>query len=113
MDNWKTKEKIVIAQIKIDVAKIETRQQLNPYFSMDSKNSIDSPACLRMALSEDSRGVINELRSGKYQLDISQFEEIWRQYDKEGSGRIKVDDADSCVRKILSAVNIPSFSPYQ
>jgi len=66
-----------------------------------------------MLLSEDSRSVINELRSGKYQLDISKFEEAWREYDSEGAGRIKVDDVDSCVRRILSAVNIPSFSPYQ
>ena len=66
-----------------------------------------------MLLSEASISVINELRSGKYQLDISKFEEAWREYDMEGTGRIKVDDVDSCVRKILSAVNISSFTPYQ
>ena len=82
-------------------------------FRNRARNSNDSPACHRMLLSEGSRSVVNELRSGKYQLELSKFEAVWSEFDSEGAGRIKVDDVDSCVRRILSAVNISSFTPYQ
>lgn len=80
-------------------------------YSCNASVNIDQQAT--MPLDEGSKKVIDELRSGKYQLEPDQFYEVWEMFDKTGTGKIKVEDVEDCVRRLLSCINIPSFSPYQ
>ena len=57
--------------------------------------------------------VIDELRSETYSLEYANFKRTWLLYDEAETGKMSTDETENCVRKMLSDVQIESFSPYK
>jgi len=54
--------------------------------------------------------VINDLRQN-YNMTYEDFSAVWRRYDVKGSGT--TERIESCVRDMVSMVDVPTLSPYK
>lgn len=52
--------------------------------------------------------IINDLRQN-YSMTYEDFSAVWRRYDEDGT----TERVESCVRDMISMVNVPTMSPYK